>query len=199
MREPGVDEAEVWDRARQGEPAAWGQVYDLYRDVVFRQAWRWAATSHDAEDVMALVFLEAWRRRAHVRVVNGSIAAWLLVTTNHVAQNASRSARRHRLAMSKVLVDDRVDDHSDGVLDEIRLSEQTRIVREAFSRLKKPDQDVLTLCVINEYTMAHAAEALGVPPGTVKSRLSRAKSRLASLTGSLDLDDASAATLGGLS
>ena len=64
-----------------------------------------------------------------------------------------------------------------------------RQVREAFAKLGKRDQDVITLCVLEELTTAQAAEALGVPEGTVKSRLSRARARLTELASPLAAPD----------
>lgn len=194
----GSDEPGLWERARNGDSAAFALLYDRHRDRVFGQALRWTRSGHDAEDVLALVFLEAWRRRAAVRVVETSILPWLLVTTNHVAQNAQRAARRHRIAMARVPAQEDVADHSTRVLDDLDTDSAAARVRTAFVRLRPREQDVLTLCVIHEYSFAQAAEALGVPTGTVKSRLSRAKARLAQLTGPQDRDEASAPALGGL-
>jgi RNA polymerase sigma factor (sigma-70 family) len=189
-------EAAVWARARDADPEAFGKLFDRHRDRVFGYALRLVRTSHDAEDVTALVFLEAWRKRAAVRVVDGSILPWLLVTTNYVSRNVTRSLRRHRAAMSVVPTVDRADDHSDGVLDRIDSESRDARVREAFALLKKADQDVLTLCVVYEFSLAQAGEALQIPLGTVKSRLSRAKQRLAALTPNELTDAASTAALG---
>jgi RNA polymerase sigma-70 factor (ECF subfamily) len=57
-----------------------------------------------------------------------------------------------------------------------------RAALRAFQRLPRPDQDVLGLCVWEELTYEQAALALGVPVGTVRSRLSRARARLRELT-----------------
>ncbi|WP_396133584.1 RNA polymerase sigma factor [Arthrobacter sp. 1088] len=46
---------------------------------------------HDAEDATAAAFLELWRRREGVRLVDGSILPWLLVTTTNTARNLQRS------------------------------------------------------------------------------------------------------------
>ena len=54
-------------------------------------------------------------------------------------------------------------------------------MRDVFNRLSAGDQNILTLCVLEELTTAEAALALRVPIGTVKSRLSRAKKRMAEL------------------
>src|ERR1700712_4630610 len=97
-----IEATSLWDRARGGDPAAFGAVFDEHRDRVFGQALRLTRSAHDAEDVTALVFLEAWRRRASVHVIDGSIIAWLLVTTNYVAKNAARTAHRHRAAMATI-------------------------------------------------------------------------------------------------
>lgn len=194
----GSDEPAIWGRATRGDSAAFAEIYDRHRDRVFGQALRWTRSGHDAEDVLALVFLEAWRRRSSVRIVDGSLLPWLLVTANHVAQNADRAARRHRIAMAKVPAQEDQADHSHRVLDDLDTDSDAARVRAAFARLRPRERDVLTLCVVHDYSLAQAAEALGVPVGTVKSRLSRAKARLASLTGPQDRDDASAPAFGGL-
>jgi RNA polymerase sigma factor (sigma-70 family) len=194
----GSDEPGLWERAKRGDSAAFAEVYDRHRDRVFGQALRWTRSGHDAEDILALVFLEAWRRRATVRMVDDSLLPWLLVTANHVAQNADRAARRHRIAMAKVPAQEHQADHATRVLDGLDTDLVEARVRVAFAALRPKERDVLTLCVVNEFSLAQAARTLGIPVGTVKSRLSRAKARLASLTGPQDRDDASAPAFGGL-
>lgn len=170
---------EVWARAVAGDAAAFGAVFDRHQDRVHGHALRLCRHRHDAEDVTAVVFLEAWRRRDAVRVVDGSVLAWLLVTTGHVAQNLARSTRRHRLALASLPPHPVVDDPADGVAARLDVVDRDRRLRLALDGLAKADRDVLGLCVLEEFPMATAAEALGVPVGTVKSRLSRAKARLA--------------------
>ncbi|MCU1477856.1 MAG: hypothetical protein JWQ64_2549 [Subtercola sp.] len=182
MGKVNFDEAAVWALSREGDAASFGLMFDAHRDRVFGQALRQMRSSHDAEDVAALVFLEAWRRRDSVRVVDGSIIGWLLVTTNNVARNVARSRRRFETAMRSIPPLENELDHSDAVNDRLdRLGQDAR-VNDAFSQLSKRDQDVITLCVLEEFSMPEAAQALDVPLGTVKSRLSRAKQRLAVLT-----------------
>jgi RNA polymerase sigma-70 factor (ECF subfamily) len=173
------DEPALWKRAVAGESAAFGALFDEHRDRVFGQALRLTSSRHEAEDITALVFLEAWRRRASVRVVDGSIIAWLLVATNFVSKNSSRALRRHRAAMESLPPAEATPDFAADV--DARLDGEARatVTRAAFGRLSRNDQDIITLCVLEELTVAQAAQTLGVPLGTVKSRLSRAKQRLA--------------------
>lgn len=179
------DEARVWRDARSGDSAAFGVMFDKHRDRVFGHALRLTHSSHDAEDVTAVVFLEAWRRRDAVRVVDGSVIGWLLVTTNNVSRNAGRTRRRYDELLRRLPMPEHSDDHAEEVGARLDDGHRAGRVRDAFSRLSKKDQDVITLCVLEEMPVAQAAEALGVPIGTVKSRLSRAKQRLAAATGTV--------------
>ena len=175
----GASEVDLWSRAIDDDAIAFGRVFEMHADRVFGHCLRLTQSSADADDVTALVFLEAWRRRKAVPVIDGSIIGWLLVTANYTARNLARSMRRHRLAMSKLplLVDE--PDPTSAVDHRIDAAANDIGVMVAFSSLSRHDQDVLALCVLEELSLAHAAHALRVPIGTVKSRLSRAKARLA--------------------
>lgn len=177
----GTNEYEVWARAVEGDAGAFGELFDEHRDRVFGHALRALASRHDAEDATAIVFLELWRHRRRVRVVNGSVIGWLLVTTNNVCRNQARSARRYRLALSKLSPERSHPDPTDDLSAELDRARSAPGVREVFAQLSARDQDILTLCVLEELTTAEAALALRIPIGTVKSRLHRAKNRMAEL------------------
>lgn len=188
MSTDDFDEAAAWSAARGGDGPAFATLYDRHRDRVFGHALRLLRERHDAEDVTAVVFLEAWRKRESVRLVDGSIIGWLLVTTNYAARNHARGARRYRNALSKLPPPPPQADHAPAVDETLDGANRGRQVREAFAKLSKRDQDVITLCVLEELTTAQAAAALGVPEGTVKSRLSRARARLTELASPLTTD-----------
>lgn len=178
-----VDDETLWREARAGDPAAYERVYDRHRDRVFGQASRLLRSRLEAEDVTALVFLEAWRRRRDVRIVDGSVLPWLLVTTNNVVRNTRRAAARHRRALDRIAALAPVDDRAERAFESVDTAPERADVREALAALRSSDRDVLLLCVVAELPMAAAAAALGLPVGTVKSRLSRAKRRFAELLG----------------
>jgi RNA polymerase sigma factor (sigma-70 family) len=178
-----VNEPALWELARRSDSAAFAALYDRHRDRIFGQALRLMRSTHDAEDVTAMVFLELWRRRRTVTLVNETLIGWLLVTTNNVSHNFVRSMRRHRALIERIPPTE-----SDGAEDFDRVDEQVdssargRVVSSAFASLSTKDQNVITLCVLEGFTVAEAAAAIGIPVGTVKSRLSRAKHRLSALT-----------------
>ena len=181
MRGIQLDEPAVLERVRDGDADAFGALFDLHHDRVFRQALRMTASLHDAEDVTAVVFLEAWRRRDAMREVNGSVIAWLLVMTNFVFRNYARASRRYREGLQQLPPPEHAPDHASAVDDRIDRDARRAAMRSALAQLPKRDQDILTLCVLEELSTAEAAAALGVAAGTVKSRLSRAKARLTEL------------------
>lgn len=182
--EPGEDsDAGLWASAVAGDGEAFGVIYDRHRDRVFGHALRLVASLPDAEDVTAMVFLEAWRRRDSVRMVHGSVVAWLLVTANNIVRNHARSQRRYRHFLARLPPPGVVDDPAEHVVNKDERQTQSRGLSAAFARLSSRDRDVLTLCVLEELTTTQAGTVLGIPEGTVKSRLFRAKRRLAQFLG----------------
>jgi RNA polymerase sigma-70 factor (ECF subfamily) len=181
-----TDEA-LWLLAIKGDGDAFARLFDRHRDRVLRHAVRIVGSPHQAEDITAIVFYEAWRRREYVRMVNGSIVAWLLVTANNTIRNHNRQRRRYRAFLDQLPPPSVAVDVAEEIAESAERDEQARALRAAFSRLKAQDRDVLTLCVIEGLSLRQAATALGIAEGTVKSRLHRAKSRLGALYRELDL------------
>jgi RNA polymerase sigma-70 factor (ECF subfamily) len=175
--------------ANRGDGQSFGRLYDRHRDRVFRHVLRLSDSLADAEDLVALVFAEAWRKRDTIRVVNDTILPWLLVTANNLARNSARARRRYQSFLAKIPHPPHEPDHADAVIDRLAKRVQHAAMRSAFERLSIRDREILALCVLEELSTADAALALGIPPGTVKSRLSRAKTRLAaSVVDNVSLD-----------
>ncbi|MFB2584563.1 RNA polymerase sigma factor [Herbiconiux liukaitaii] len=163
------DEAD-WDRVLAGEGEAFGRIFDRHRDRVRRHAVGLAPSRSEAEDVVSLTLLEAWRRRHSIRFVDESILPWLLRTATYTCLNMARSERRHRAALSRLPVAETSHDpfeHSDD-----------GAVFAAMRRLSARDQEIITLCVLEGLSAEEAASLLGVRAPSARSRLSRARSRL---------------------
>ncbi|NEN06450.1 RNA polymerase sigma factor [Diaminobutyricibacter tongyongensis] len=175
--------------AINGDGQAFGRLYDRHRDRVFRHVLRLSDSRSDAEDLVALVFVEAWRRQGSVRVVEGSVLPWLLVTANNLARNERRARRRYRAVLPRIAPPVPEPDHADEIAERLGAVERATAVRSAFDRLGPRDQEILAPCVLDELSTSEVAATLGVPVGTVKSRLSRAKQRLAAgIDGDIRLD-----------
>ncbi|MFN4001185.1 RNA polymerase sigma factor [Microcella sp.] len=168
---PAGDDRDDWAQAQRGVGEGFGRIFDRYRDRVYRHVLRLVPVVADADDAVAIVFLEAWRRRDDARLVDGSLLPWLLVTATRVTQDLQRSARRHRALLAKLPPEEHAHDHAE------HLDDGPASV--ALRDLPLSDRHVITLCVLEGLTDREAALVLGLPVGTVKSRLSRAKRRLA--------------------
>ena len=133
----------------------------------------------DAEELTAQVFLEAWRQRGTVRVEHGWMP-WLIgVARNLARQSARQHARRSRVEVDDEAVWGVVPDPAGVIAD---ADEQRRHLVAALSALRglpDADQEVVQMCLIAGLSPAQAATALGAPASTVRSRLSRARRRLA--------------------
>jgi RNA polymerase sigma-70 factor (ECF subfamily) len=171
----GVADAEDWALVLGGDGEAFGRIFDRHKEPVRRQVRRLLDRRADVEDALAVVFLEAWRKRATVRMVEGSLLPWLLVTANNVARNNRRSRLRYEALLRRL-------PEPSAARDPAAMADEEGVVA-TLRRLPLADQQVITLCVLEGWSERDAAAALGVAPGTVKSRLHRAKRRLAERLG----------------
>jgi RNA polymerase sigma factor (sigma-70 family) len=187
-------------RVRTGDPDAFAGLFDAYARAVYNHAFRLTADWSAAEDVMSATFMEAWRRRTQVESAGGSLRPWLLGIATNVARSQYRSNRRYRNAAEAAAAagaaEEQVEDHAEATA--ARLDDRRRIAATltALSLLKRPEREVLTLCLWEGMEYVEAARALGIPVGTVRSRLSRARGKLRKLADAELLKGRSAELLG---
>ncbi|MGZ0069821.1 RNA polymerase sigma factor [Microbacterium arborescens] len=165
----GDDEAAAWQRLRAGDESALGDLFDRYESRLFRHATRLLTDREDAKDAVAIAFFELWRKRASVRLVDGSPLPWLLTTVANTARNLERSGRRYRALLAKTPA---------ASASAAPSAQDESGVLAALKQLPAGEQSVVVLSVLEGYPERDVAQTLGIPVGTVKSRLSRAKSRL---------------------
>jgi len=172
-------------RSYKGDPDAFAALFDDHAQAVHRYATGLTGNWSAAEEVVSLTFLEAWRLRQTVKRDGGSLRPWLLGIAVNVTHNQIRAARRHQPAMSR-LPPPRpgLPDFADEVTARLDGRDRLVAVRAAVQALPARERDVL-ICIWSGLDSAEAAQALGVPEGTVRTRLFRARRRLREL-----LDDA---------
>lgn len=193
MEQDRRSDSALWLEATSGTEAAFGVVYDRHRDRIYRHAYSHVAQVADAEDVVAMVFLEAWRRRRSVRFVDGSLLPWLLTVTTNVTFNTRRAARRYDRLLAAVPRGPQSVDPSREVEERIDGERMSERLRRALARLSIAERRVVDLCLVEGYPLADAAAALDVPIGSVKSRLSRARAKLKAELGAAPWPDRPAA------
>ncbi|MGW0708227.1 RNA polymerase sigma factor [Streptomyces sp. NPDC002643] len=171
-------------RVRAGESSAFAELFDSYARAVYNHAFRLTADWSVAEDVMAATFLEAWRLREKVDPEGGSLRPWLLGIATNTARNQYRSNRRYRAAAHAAAAAElSVPDHADEVADRVDDRRRLATALTALAELRRAEREVVTLCLGEGLDYEAAAEALGIPVGTVASRLSRARKKLRAIAG----------------
>jgi RNA polymerase sigma-70 factor (ECF subfamily) len=166
------DEALV-ARAKDGDADAFGELVTRYRELAFRVAWV-VAPGGEAEDAVQEALVKAWFALARFRE-GAPFRPWLCRIVANEARNRVRSARRRdALALRDAGATPRVPPPDDAAV----AREDAELLVAAMNRLKPDDRLVVAFRWLFEMSESEMADALDVPPGTVKSRLSRAMTRL---------------------
>jgi RNA polymerase sigma factor (sigma-70 family) len=129
----------------------------------------------DADDLISATFEVAWRR---LDTVPGGREAvpWLLTVARNLSRNAHRKARRDLAVVDRLAAVEPAWDATD-VGDRAGWAE----LRRALGRLKAVDRDLILLVAWDELTPSEAGRVLGLRPVAARSRLHRARQRLAEL------------------
>lgn len=175
----GFSDASDWSAAMAGDGEAFGRIFDRHQTRVYRHSLRLTGEVHDAEDVLAAAFLELWRRRSAVRIVDGSVLPWLLVTTNNLCLNRGRSLRRYRAFLAGLPHQEPGNvDAETAALSRADLDIDPRLLAE-IRRMAPMDQQLLALVALEDLPLRQAAAALGVSEQAARSRWQRIRRRLA--------------------
>ncbi len=157
------------------------ELYDAHAQAVYAHVVRMTSDRAGADDIVSLTFLEAWRLRGKLDEVT-SHRAWLLGVAGNVIRNTRRAARRHSEALTRLPLPDAVPDPADRVVSRITDTAEAAAALAALDQLRRADREVIVLSVWSGLSHGEVAKACGVSESTVRSRLSRARSRLRKLT-----------------
>jgi len=170
-----VDDGLLVERARDGDAAAFGTLVTRYAGLATRVA-HLVAPGADVEDTIQEAFVKAWRALPGFRA-GAPFRPWLCRIVANEAKNRARSARRRdALALRTSSAAARDEPPSPETIALERDEAQALI--SAMNTLRSDDRLVIAYRWLLELSEAEMAEALDVPVGTVKSRLSRAMTKL---------------------
>jgi RNA polymerase sigma-70 factor (ECF subfamily) len=179
LQEPTTDAA-LFARMRADDDAALGALFDRYATVVHNFVAYRIGNAYDAEDVTSNVFIDVWRARKRLELSTESAVPLLLGFAANGCKRQRRNVFRAMSAARRMTVERDTHDDSDAIASRVDAERVAIAVRDALLALPKQQRQVVELCLIGGLDMRAAAEALGVPEGTVKSRLSRARVTLRS-------------------
>ncbi len=173
--------------AQKGDLDAFNQIVLSYQDKIFGLASRILGDRDSAEDITQNTFLTAYLNLPRFR--NGSFQIWLYrIATNACYDELRRNKRRPTISL------DEEDDAEERFLPHYDVSgtknlpekeyekrELAQAVQQALNQLDADQRTAVVLADLQEFDYKEAAQILGVPIGTVKSRLARARLRLRDL------------------
>ncbi|MCB0866662.1 MAG: sigma-70 family RNA polymerase sigma factor [Solirubrobacterales bacterium] len=169
-----ANDAELVARCRQGDAAAWSELVELFSGYVYAIAARgFRLGEHDAEDVFQEVFARLFEKLETIRD-DSAVRFWIGQTTRRLAIDKLRAGGREAPAHDPELIDETfgADDLELGRL-EVALD-----VRAAVEELPEACREVVVRFFLRDQSYAQIGEAMGIPPGTIASRISRCLTRL---------------------
>lgn len=170
-------EAKLIERARNGDVSAFESLVRVHQDVAFRTAWVASGGADDSEDAAQDGFMKAFAALSRFRA-GAPFRPWLLTIVANEARNRRRSAGRRDALALRIPEDHGSDATASSPEAAVLLRERRGALLGALGRLPEGDREVISFRYLLELSEAETAAAIGVPVGTVKSRLSRALDRL---------------------
>ena len=170
----------VIERCLEGDQSAWDVIVGLYWRKVFNIAYKFVGRHDEAEDLAQDIFLKLFKSlKTFDRRANFS--TWLISVSHNLCIDHYRSTRREHDLVSHDVDTSTVAQPSTSESPQMALERRDRVslLRAALDKLAPSLRTAVILRDIQELTYQEIAQRLGVPEGTVKSRINRGRTELA--------------------
>jgi RNA polymerase sigma factor (sigma-70 family) len=171
----GADAAVI--QASLGDPDRFAVIYDRYAAMLYRYAHQ-RVGREVADDVVADAFLAAFRGRGQYDLSRPDARPWLFGILTRQLANHHRAERARYRAMARSASEDVIDGPADEVATRVVAGAARRPLAAALAALSAGDRDVLLLVAWGQLSYDEVGAALRIPPGTVASRLNRARRKV---------------------
>ena len=172
-----TEDSELVERARHGDQDAYGELVTRYQALAARTAYVITGNEPDAEEAAQEGFVKAYYALDRFRA-GAPFRPWLLRIVANEAINRRKAAGRRPTVDLSVAPDPPSDDTALSPEGAVLATERRELVLHALRGVREEDRVVIAYRYFFDLSEAEMATALGVAPGTVKSRLSRALARL---------------------
>jgi RNA polymerase sigma factor (sigma-70 family) len=171
------DDAEVVERARRGDVAAYEELVHRYTEMAFRTAYVVTGSAPEAEDAAQDAFVKAYWALPRFRA-GSPFRPWLLRIVGNEARNRRRAAGRRASMELRLAQGLRRGGAAPSPEAEAEAAEERRALLRALNGMTEEDREVIGCRYLLQLSVEETSAALAVPEGTVKSRLARALRRL---------------------
>ena len=172
MMQP-VDDLDLIRRMQAGDDDAVRDLYAQYGQRLYAYALRLTDDPATAEDVTQNTLVTAWRT-AHTFRAEGRLIAWLLGIVHHTAMKAIRNRTKYLGDVAE----ETIREEQPSPEEQAQVKDERRWVRQGMQSLSPEHRAVLELIFYQELSLNEVAQVLNIPVGTVKSRLSYARTHL---------------------
>ncbi|GAA3002641.1 RNA polymerase sigma factor [Streptosporangium longisporum] len=176
-----ADDAELIRRSRD-DPEQFAALFDRYARPIHHYVARRLSTQA-ADDITAETFLTAFRRRDSYDLARPLARPWLYGIATTLVARHRRDEERFLRALSRTGADPPPEPMADTVISRVAAQGEERRIAKALAGLSRGDRDVLLLVAWGDLSYDEVAQALGVPLGTVRSRLHRARKKARAVIG----------------
>lgn len=168
------------ERCLQGDQAAWETIVRQHWRKVFNVAYKFVGRHHEAEDLAQDIFLKIFRA-LHTFDRRANFQTWLISISRNLCIDYYRSVRKERETIDRDLHSADLSPVSSDVGPHVILerSDRRTLLRHALEKLPPTLRTAVLLRDIQELSYQEIAERLGLPEGTVKSRINRGRTELA--------------------
>jgi RNA polymerase sigma-70 factor, ECF subfamily len=176
MADSNCGDRDLYRRLAKGCEEAFGTLYERYQGPIFRFAWHMSGNNATAEDVTQDVFMQLIRNPKGYDPAKGSVAGYLF----GIARNLTRR-RLDRSRLDEPLIEDWTEGNESALasatdlLADLTRADLLECLQKAMETLPGQYREVIVLCDLQEMSYPQAADILDCPPGTIASRLHRAR------------------------
>jgi RNA polymerase sigma factor (sigma-70 family) len=174
----GLEDGQLVQLVAERDDGALEALYDRYGKAAYSLARRILTDELLAQDVVQEVFLSLWRNARRFDAGRGTVATYLLSMTHHRAVDVVRREENLRRRRTSDEVLEFEPDPAPGVEAEAEAAERRAEVRTALAQLPPAQREALALAYFGGYTQREVASLVGVPLGTVKTRMAAGMRKL---------------------
>ena len=184
-----LEDAELAERARDGDVGAYEELVRRHQQVAVRTAWLVTRSAAEAEDAVQEAFVKAYGALPRFRE-GAAFRPWLLAIVTNEARNRRRSIARVERLSVRIAEDRPSGDAAPSPERAAVEQEERKLLLDALQRMREEDRLVVGYRYLLGLSELETAEALGIPKGTVKSRLARSLDRLRGALAAAGMDRA---------
>jgi RNA polymerase sigma-70 factor (ECF subfamily) len=173
-------DADLLPRCRGGDEAAWRELVARHTRKVFGLAYRFTGRVDEAEDLTQEVFVKVYQTLGRYRESDGPFGGWLMaVARNHAIDHYRRRKQERLRRTDDPAALETMPAREEHPIAGLEREERARLVHRGLRALPPDLRLVLILCDLQGLPYEEIAGELGIPLGTVKSRINRARLELA--------------------